>query len=141
MPHYRAGYRAAVRAAMAGSAQFDGFTVMSAWAQNIDADTLPVFGVATPHEGKQREAEDSSARDTTVKVAVKRTGGDDLEDVLDDDSAIVEQLVLAVLDTDDAPCLLTDTQIELDGGGARRIGTLIMNFTVTAWLAEPLTGV
>ncbi|TYB83967.1 hypothetical protein [Oceaniovalibus sp. ACAM 378] len=141
MSHYRSEYRTAVRTALKASSEFAEFTIMSAWAQKIDAETLPVMGVATPREGKQRDSLESSARETTVIVALKRQGGEDIEDVLDDDSAVIERLVLSALEADGQDCQLVDTEIDLDGGGARRVGTLIMRFTVAAWLAEPLAGV
>lgn len=139
--HYRRAYRDAAVAALGAAPELIGFTHLSAWAQNIDEATLPAFGVATPRETKAREAHDTSVRATVLTVALKRAGGDDLEDLLDADSVVVERAVIGSIETNDRECALTDTSVEIDGGASRRIGTIIMNFTVTFWPVEPLTGV
>lgn len=141
MTHYRADYRYAVQTALAADQYFAKFEVRSAWANAADLDSLPMFGVATPSERKERDTHDGSRRETTMLIALKRAGGDDLEEVLDDDSAVVEEIVLRALEQRGSDCILTDTEVQLDGGSEQRVGTLIMKFTVTAWLAEPLSGV
>lgn len=139
MTHYRTEYRAALLAALQVDPVFADFTTLSAWVRDIDAQTLPVLAVATPREVKDRDALETSQRDTTVMVVVKIKGGDDLEQVLDDLSMRVEQLAIPALETAARPCFLTDTEVVVDGGGERRVGTLTMKFLVTAWLAEPLS--
>jgi hypothetical protein len=137
--HYRNGYRAAVKAAVAADAAFANYTIISAWAQNIDADTLPAFGVATPHEAKTIETHDSSTRVTQLMVVLKVSGGDELEASLDDLSEDVERIVIPTVEKPDVECVLRDTRIELDGGGANRVGSLTMDFAITNWFADPLT--
>jgi hypothetical protein len=137
--HYRIGYRDAVKTAVAADAAFADYTIISAWAQNIDADTLPAFGVATPHEAKTIETHDDSTRVTQLMVVLKVAGGDDLEDKLDDLSHDVERIVIPAIQQPDVECILRDTRIELDGSGANRIGSLTMDFAISIWLIDPLT--
>lgn len=111
---------------------------MSAWARNIDDKALPVYAVATPNETNQIDGLESSERGTTVMTVIKIKGGDEIEDTLDELSSVVEKMVVPVLAIGGRPCLLTDTETAVDGGGDRRIGTLTMKFAVTTWLAEPL---
>lgn len=136
--HYRAVYRSAVRAALLASPEFGAFNARSAWAQKIDPEELPVFGVATPRESKDLEGHGTSARSTQLIVVLKRLGGDDLEDVLDIDSEAVERIVLAALLTDpERMVTLTDTEVTIDGSGAQRVGTLQMTFRAEFWPLEP----
>ena len=136
--HYRAVYRSLVRAAMLASSEFGAFNARSAWAQKIDPEELPVFGVATPRETKDLDSQDNSTRSTQVIVVLKRLGGDDLEDVLDLDSEAVERIVLTALLTDpERMVTLTDTEVTIDGSGAQRVGTLQMTFRAEFWPLEP----
>lgn len=138
MAHYRSRYRSIVVAALEASTRFEGFATRSAWAQNISAEDLPVFGVATPVETKDRDSLDTSARETTLHLVIKRLGGDDIEDVLDADSEVAETLVLEAFDTHGIQGDLTQTEIRLDGGGEQRAGALTMTFRISAFLVEPL---
>ena len=136
--HYRAIYRSLVRAAMLASPEFGAFNARSAWAQKIDPEELPVFGVATPRETKDLEGHGTSTRSTHVIVVLKRLGGDDLEDVLDLDSEAVERIVLtAMLADPERMVALTDTEVTIDGSGAQRVGTLQMTFRAEFWPLEP----
>ncbi len=137
--HYRSIYRGVVRMALAADPAFADFTVMSAWAQNIDEKTLPVLAVATPTEAKDLPALGESARDTQLVVVAKIKGADGLEDDLDDLSDLIERAVITALDTDARQCELRNTSVQIDGGGESRVGTLTMTFNVQAWLIEPLT--
>tara|TARA_R100000789_G_scaffold100343_1_gene109910 strand:- start:2930 stop:3349 length:420 start_codon:yes stop_codon:yes gene_type:complete len=137
--HYRSTYRGVVRMALAAEPAFASFTVLSAWAQNIDEKTLPVLAVATPTEAKDLPALGESARDTQLVVVAKIKGADELEDDLDDLSDLIERAVITALDTDARQCELRNTSVQIDGGGESRVGTLTMTFSVQAWLIEPLT--
>ena len=139
MSHYRKDLRDAAKAAIAGHAALSGYNVFSAWSQNIDAGSLPAFGVATPREDKTLDGLDASERNITLIVVFKRKGGDDLEDVLDDDSIEAEIALLpalaAIIDATD----LTGTEIRIDGDGASRVGTLTMTFRSRHWLIDPIS--
>lgn len=137
--HYRSTYRGVVRMALAADPAFASFTVLSAWAQNIDEKTLPVLAVATPGETKDLPALGESARDTQLVVVAKIKGGNALEDDLDDLSELIERATLTALDTSTRQCELRNTTVQIDGGGESRVGTLTMTFSVQAWLIEPLT--
>ena len=139
MSHYRADLRTAALTALSGHAYFGSFTKMSAWAQNIDARTLPVFGVATPREEKSLDTLDTSQRVITLVIVFKRRGGDNLDDLLDDDSVEAELVLMpALIGVIDATDLIS-TEARIDGDGDSRVGTLTMTFRATHWLVDPIT--
>jgi hypothetical protein len=138
MTHYRSEYRAAARAALVDLSSLAEFKSMSAWSQNIDADTLPVFGVATPTESKERESHSSSMRSTNLVVVLKTLGGDDIEDELDVLSDSVEVAIITALGTASVDCDLQNTTTSVDGQGGSRIGTLSLQFTVITSLEDPV---
>ncbi|UWQ59964.1 hypothetical protein K3722_07490 [Leisingera caerulea] len=126
-----------VRAAIEGGAGFAGITVLVSWAQSVDAETLPVLGVFTPRERSRKASSTDVLRDTDVAVQLRRAGGDELEDLLDDDSALIEALVLPVLAAHGAgDHQLELTDIEISGEGARRIGKLNMTFRAARFTSE-----
>jgi hypothetical protein len=137
--HPRAEFRAAARAALQVDARFAAFTMLSAWAQNIDSEDLPVMAVATPREDKTLTGHAEAQRVTSLVVVVKRLGDDDLEDILDDDSDAVEIAVLGALDGANQEAVLQSAETRLDGAGERRVGTLTMTFRITTWTVDPLT--
>lgn len=137
--HYRSTYRGVLRMTLMADPAFAGFTVLSAWAQNIDSKTLPVLAVATPREAKDVDSHTSSLRDTQVVVLAKINGGDEIEDEMDDLSVAIESATITALDTDQRQCQLGNTEIKVDGAGENRVGSLTMTFSVSQWLAEPLT--
>ena len=138
MTHYRTAMRAGLRAALAAHPVFGGLRQMSAWAQDIDAESLPILSVVTPREVKDLDAFDRALRETTLVVIVKRLGADTLEDQLDEDSAGLERACLATLETLAVEAELQSTDVQLDGKGEQRLGTLIMTFRVRQWLPDPL---
>lgn len=139
MTHYRATYRSLVRAAVTGAPAFADVTVLSAWAHNISDKDLPVFGVATPTERKDRDSLDTSQRDTVLQVALKRLGHDTIDDTLDDDSIALEQIVETALQANSISAVLEETSIQVDGSGEFRVGTLMMTFRISAQLPEPIS--
>ena len=136
MTHYRATYRKTASDALVASSRFAGFTLLSAWAQRIDADTLPVMGVATPDEASTDAGLDLKQIDTTLIVAVSRSGGDDLEDLLDEDSSAVEDAVVAAVSTPETPCVLQHTTVKIEG--QQRVGMLTMTFHILSWRDGPV---
>jgi hypothetical protein len=137
--HYRSTYRGVVRMALAADPAFASFTMLSAWAQNIDEKTLPVLAVATPSETKDLPTIGESERDTQLVVVAKIKGANELEDDLDDLSDLIERATLTALDTAKRKCELRNTTVQIDGGGESRVGTLTLTFSVQSWLIEPLT--
>lgn len=139
MPHYRAEYRDLTRQTLLASSRFSEFTTRSAWAQNISAEDLPIFAVVTPGETKDLDSLTSSARETTLHLVIKRLGDESIEEVLDDDSVAAEILLLEAFRGKGIAGDLTQTQIQIDGTGEQRIGSLTMTFRIRAFLDEPLT--
>lgn len=131
MRHYRAGYRDAVRRAIEGDSDFLDFTFLPAWTQKIDPSQLPVFGVSTPSEGSSRQGGNTVHRITTVRVSMMILAEEDIEAELDDLSLPVEALVLAALDPISHIVELTRTSTVPEAGGEQKIGTLLMEFSVT----------
>ena len=139
MTHYRSQIRAAIKLAITVSPLFPGITLQSAWAQNVDAASLPVIGVATPRENKDQETLVSADRVVTAIVVLKRLGGDDLEDALDIDSIHVEAVALAAIRTLGFGAQLDSTDIEIGGSAEQRVGSLTMAFRAILQTPEPLT--
>ncbi|WP_444668408.1 hypothetical protein [Cereibacter changlensis] len=127
----RAAFRALACAAIAADPRLQGLTQISAWAGNIDAEALPVFGVVTPQERVTPETLDSFERSTLLQVVLKRLGGDELEDRLDADADAIEPCVCLALLGAGYPCVPEDLTVTVNGDGAQRIGTLVMGFRVT----------
>lgn len=120
--------REAAAAAIGSEATFDGVTRLKSWARTIDADLCPVFAVTTPREQVVRPAVDQSDRSVSLVFGLRRTGGDELEDTLDADSAAAEAAILPVLDGY-LDAQLVETRIEVNQeNGAIRVGTLLMEF-------------
>lgn len=135
--HPRGILRRDVRAAIEADAGFAEAKVLVSWAQKVDADSLPVLGVFTPRERSRKIASTDVLREADVAVQLRRAGGDELEDQLDDDSALLEALVLPVLAAHGAgDHQLELTDIDISGEGARRIGKLNMTFRASRFTRE-----
>ncbi|AZV00341.1 hypothetical protein [Paracoccus sulfuroxidans] len=133
MSHYRSDFRALVRGALAATARFSEFTVMRVWPGSIDAATLPVIGVLTPQERSTPDTQYTAARGTLLQIACRRLGRDEVEDVLDEDSAFIEAVVITALRRPDRSCVLEDTTIVSNSDAHVFVGTLVMSFRVTTW--------
>lgn len=137
MSHPRGVLRASLRTALAASAALDGVEILQSWAQNVDADLLPVAGVFTPREVSDPVDTTRVARTTDVVVMLRRSGGDTLEDALDDDSAAIEAAVMPVLrDFGAGVYQLASTDISIDGQGKKRIGQIDMIFRAARYTPE-----
>lgn len=137
MAHYRSEYRAAARAALAAHPRFRGFTVMKVWPGSVDDATLPVIGVLTPQEPTERDSQKSTTRRTLLQIALRRLGDDDVEDTLDEDSAVIEAVIIAALRSSELRCQLEDTSIVSHSGSRTFVGTLVMSFRLQSWRPEP----
>lgn len=133
MPHYRSQYRAAVRAAVAEYPDFSDVTVLRVWPGSVDVHTLPVLGVVTPNEPTSRDSYKSTTRRTLLQVVLRRAGGDEVEDRLDDDSAVIEALVNRALRSAQLKCQLEDTSVVSHTQAEAIVGTLIMSFRLQSW--------
>ena len=139
MKHRRASIRAALRLALSVAPRFAEFEIIPAWTSSVDARSLPVLGIATPSETKDQDTHQAAERAITIIVVLKRLGGEDIDDVLDDDSDHVEGMVLATLRTLGIDAQLDRTDVSADGSADRRIGTLTMTFRAFVQTPDPLT--
>lgn len=137
MAHYRSEFRAAARLALAAHPGLQGVTVLGVWPDSIDADTLPVLGVLTPQEPSERDTHTSVTRRTLLQVALRRIGGDDVEDRLDEDSAAIEAAILSALRAPEVDVALEETSIVSHSNARSFVGTLVMSFRVQTWQPEP----
>lgn len=124
-------FRSLALAAITADARLSILSQISAWAGNIDENALPVIGVVTPQERIQPEAFEDFERSTLLQVVIKRLGGDELEDTLDDDSDAVEVAICSALMAEKYRCVPEEVTVVLNGDGSRRIGTLMCSFRVT----------
>lgn len=138
MPHYRSAYRAAVRAALAAHPGLAGVTILPVWPGSIDAATLPVLGVLTPQEPSAIDSQGGAEKRTLLQIALRREGGDDIEDRFDEDSALIEALVLAALRSPEIGCALDETTIVSHSQSRAYVGTLVMSFRVLSWQPAPI---
>lgn len=137
MSHYRTDFRNLARTALAAHRRFSGFTVMKVWPGSIDADTLPVLGVLTPQDASTPDTKNTVTRSTLLQVAIRRLGGDEIEDELDLDSHDVEAIVTATLRAASVGCFLEQTSVVSNTHSEGVVGTLVMGFRLTSFRAEP----
>lgn len=131
MSHYRSEYRGIVGVALNAALVGRGFRQIAAWSQRVDDSQLPCFGVATPQETSSREGGDTVFRTTTLQVAARIQGDEEsIEAALDALSLDIEAEVLVALDPLAHIVALDTTDTSVDAGGQRRLGVLIMNFSV-----------
>lgn len=111
--------------------------------QSIDRDALPCGVVWVPRVVTD-EFDDSESveRVPEIRVLIKRAGGNDIEDVMEADSAVIEASVFAALESF-APSYshaLTETLLRIDGDGNTPVGELMMAFSaqITTDRGDPL---
>ncbi|MFC3569195.1 hypothetical protein [Paracoccus simplex] len=131
MSHYRSDARAVVRTALIAHLRFADFTAPKVWPGVVDADSLPVIGVLTPQDSSRMETMTSTERKTLMQVAVRRKGGENVEDILDEDSEVIEAVVLAALRAQNRFCFLRETSVVSNTDGVQNVGTLVMTFEIT----------
>lgn len=131
MSHHRSDVRALARAALMAHPHFEGFTAPKVWPGAVDADSLPVIGVLTPQDTSRMESFTSTERKTVLQVAVRRKGGDDVEDILDEDSEMIEAIVLAAIRDENRFCFLRETSVVSNTDGIQNVGTLVLGFEIT----------
>lgn len=128
---HRKALRDAVMAGMAGHSRFAGMQAIRAWAQAVDDEALPAFGVLTPQESARRVAKDLLSRTVQLVVVVKRAGGAAIEDDLDADAEAIEAIVGAAVFPAALDYTLTDTQMPLAREGGKTSGSIVLRFDVT----------
>lgn len=133
MSHYRSEYRATARAALAAHPRFTDVTILKVWPGSVDDETLPVLGVLTPQEPCAADTHKSTTRRTLMQIALRRLGGDEVEDLLDEDSEIIEAIIIAALRRPDLRCVLEETSVVTGSQGYSFVGTLVMGFRLQSW--------
>jgi len=128
MTHIRTRLRMDVRAALV-VAMIDVTWPQRHWGKEHVSD-LPRGGVATPRTRNDLIDVGSVNRAIDLIVVLKREGGDDIEDILDADSTLIERAVLPVLEGYSTDFGLVETQIAPDGRGSTTVGELSMLFRV-----------
>ncbi|MFD1913802.1 hypothetical protein [Halodurantibacterium flavum] len=136
--HPRREIRTRARDALREAPRFRRFTFLNAWAQNIDARSLPAIAVATPVERSRLVSHGTVERVTTLVVVVKRLGQDGLEDELDEDEAAIGDALTGALLTVLRLIELREVQVSVNGEGAQRVGTLQLTFELTWHWSAPL---
>jgi hypothetical protein len=137
MPHYRSEYRRLCRAALARTPALAGCTILPVWPGAISDEMLPVIGVLTPQEPSAQDTKTSTTKRTLLQIALRRLGGDEIEDQLDQDSAVIELVILGALRSRDLRCVLEDTSIVSNTSAAKFVGTLVMSFRLQSWRSDP----
>lgn len=130
--HYRSAYRSTALAALTADPRFADFTAPKVWPGATDADSLPIIGVLTPQERTRIETLSSTERTTLLQVAIRRAGGDDVEELLDIDSLHVEAILMATLTAGNQWCFPRETSLVSNTDGIRNVGTLVMGFEITS---------
>ena len=119
-------------AAIAAHPRFAGMTPRRAWAYASDRARLPAYGVSTPVTPSAQVAKDITERRPTVTITLRRAGGDDLEDVLDEDAEYLELIGLTALGGEGfLVAEMTETRLSIDAQGDQRVGTLSLTFQAT----------
>lgn len=137
MSHWRSEYRTSVRTALAARPRFADVRILKVWPGSIDDASLPVIGVLTPNEPVARDSQNSATRRTLLQVALRRTGGEDIEDMLDADSDEIEAVVLAALRTLARRVQLEEMSVVSDSRSEAYVGTLVMSFRILSFRSEP----
>lgn len=138
MSHHRTELRALAREALMAHPAFAGFHAPKVWRGSIDAAGLPVVGVLTPQDTSRMESFTSTERKTLLQVALRRGGGDDVEDILDQDSELIEAIILRALRGPNRFCFLRETSLVSNTDASRNVGTLVMTFEIATLRPEAL---
>lgn len=129
MTNHRTELRAFAHDAITRAAYFREFTGIKAWAQSVDSESLPMFGVSTPRENSSAVDSDSHQRQVELHVVLKRMGCEDIEDVLDADADALEALLLPRLRQSYLHAELAQTEVTLSGEGRMLVGMIAVTFS------------
>lgn len=130
--------RRTVRDVVTGLPIFDDWTQLRSWGHSLDPEALPVVGVITPSERAEGLTGEELRRSTTFVVHFAMTGGDNLEDDLDDYSDMVEAVVYAALRDRDMPLFqIESAEFDIKDAGGKRMGSATLTFSETRFSPEP----
>ena len=128
MTNHRTDLRAFAYDAINRAGYFSEFTGVKAWAQSVDSESLPMFGVSTPRENSNAVDTESHQRQVDLHVVLKRMGCEEIEDVLDADADALEALLLPRLRQTYLHAELTQTEVTLSGEGRMLVGMIAVTF-------------
>lgn len=133
---YRKALRASLRAALEGA--YPDARFRPAMSQAGGGKELPEMTVRISREDTREIDGTHVARHPYVTVFYRTSGGDDLEDDLDDLAAAIEPLVMAVLAALPGVQLwgLSTTEFDYEGGAEKRVGSLTMTFEAEFYTPE-----
>lgn len=134
--HFRGQMRQDLRQALSDSSDFQEWTVLKSWGQNLSDENLPAVGVFTPRETTQRFDADGPQHSTIVVIQARLRGNDDLEDLMDDAGDLLAEVALPVLENAADEADLTETALDVSGEGSARIGKIELMFRVTRYAEE-----
>lgn len=135
--HPRQKLRADLRALLSNLAELSDWTLFKAWAHRPDESQLPAYGVFTPRETVVGSTGSEVNKTVDVVVALRLSGGDDIEDEMDAISAAVEAAVLAHLEAEEYPQFaLISTDLPLSQSGGIRLGDIDMLFQVERYVPQ-----
>lgn len=123
----------AARTALAANSRFAGWTALNIWAKTINAESLPMIGVASPGGTVDRAGLEQTERMARLIVVIKRAG-ENLESLADADEIAAELAVNAAIDG----CDLMQVDYSEDTTGQAPVSTLSLQFGVTYWPDDPL---
>jgi len=118
--------RDAIRIALASA--FPGVTWGKAYWRSVSAEKLPIGAVYTSTVEVDRFDANCVSRVPDIKVLVKKTGGDDLEDDMFAAAADIEVVVLEVLDGLTFDFDLTQVEVTVDGSADSAVGMMVLTF-------------
>lgn len=131
MSAYRRQARDAIAAAVAARPALADWRRLSAWAQAISVEDLPVFAVVTPVERVRQDTQTGERRDVQVQVIAKMQGNDSIEDAMDAVAAEIEAAIKQADLPGDWYWQVGDITTVVDGTGESRVGSITVNCTVT----------
>lgn len=135
--HPRKRLRDDLRAALAAHPDFFGWTQFKAWAHRPDDSQLPAWGVFTPREQVAQSTGSYVTKSVDLVVALRLSGGADIEDDMDSISATVEDLVIGYLQAEAYPEFgLISSDLPISRPGDARLGDIDMLFQVVRYTAE-----
>ena len=127
-------FRDTVRAAIKAHDRFSDFGSFKLWEKRVDSSDLPAISLGVPRWGLDpNHSLDTSERVATLVVAVKRCGGDELEDLGEEDAKALEDIVLGALDDEAHEVTPQEASYQEDVGGQQAVSTLSMMFAIKYW--------
>ncbi|CUH66815.1 hypothetical protein TG4357_02656 [Thalassovita gelatinovora] len=133
MPHYRTDIRKQALTLVSGLPELQGYTCKAHFPKSISDKDLPVVAVGTPRERRHGDGLDSQEAQIDLIVVVKKKGGADIEDELDEIGNVIEDLLIAQMGAN-GELETTEISTAVDGAGETRVGTLVITFTARVGL-------